>query len=306
MKILSGVIGQFDQPKPKFPPQVTTRNNHTHYSIPAQNGNYSLLHVVTEQVNAYYVAVTNNSNDDLITIVKSSPHSCVFISLKNTFQFQCKLPNQRKILLHDHNSIYINSIDLFIEIPIQKKNEHSLFILTFPYQQNLPTMSKTSTPIDLPTMEGLKQVNEKIQLTQNEWCNLLANFKLEKLIEKETQKSKGIVTYGMGKKMYVVKNYLETNFLKSDLTLDNIAKETGININTIKAHFRDIYGHTVHDYINILKMQQAKKLLRDNTADKISAIAEHLGYDVSTFNRQFQAHYNMTPTEYKEKNSNNK
>jgi two-component system response regulator YesN len=59
-------------------------------------------------------------------------------------------------------------------------------------------------------------------------------------------------------------------------------------------------GETFINYVVNLKMNEAKKLLK-NSSFKIYEISEKLGYkDVNYFSKNFKRIFNVTPSEYRE------
>lgn len=91
---------------------------------------------------------------------------------------------------------------------------------------------------------------------------------------------------------YVTENY------NSKITLDNLCFLFGTNKTTLCKSFRKEYGITIINYINTLKIREAKALLRKNQMS-ITLIAEHLGYEsVHYFCRHFKKQTGLSPTDY--------
>ncbi|MCM3748800.1 AraC family transcriptional regulator [Paenibacillus pasadenensis] len=64
--------------------------------------------------------------------------------------------------------------------------------------------------------------------------------------------------------------------------------------------FRSVLGMTPSDYVTRARLQRAKQKLLEHRDAKIGDIAEQAGYpSVSYFNKRFQEHEGMTPTEYR-------
>ena len=91
---------------------------------------------------------------------------------------------------------------------------------------------------------------------------------------------------------YITENY------NTKITLDNLCFLFGTNKTTLCKSFRQEYGTTILNYINSLKVREAKSLLRKNQLSA-TQIAESLGYEsIHYFCRQFKKSTGQTPTEY--------
>lgn len=98
----------------------------------------------------------------------------------------------------------------------------------------------------------------------------------------------------------IVNNIIE--FMKLNLeknyTFDDICLEFGMGKTHLKTVFKEATGQGVMSYYRTLKIEEAKKLIREGKSN-FTEIAEKLGYDsVHYFSRSFKNHTNMTPSEY--------
>ncbi|MBB6635676.1 response regulator transcription factor [Cohnella thailandensis] len=97
-----------------------------------------------------------------------------------------------------------------------------------------------------------------------------------------------------------VHSYIQEN-LHQDLSRDDIAHSVYRNPAYLSRLFRKETGLSLTDYIAQVKIERAKKLLTD-TNDKISNIAEGLGYmHFSYFAKLFRKATGLTPQEYRKK-----
>ena len=92
---------------------------------------------------------------------------------------------------------------------------------------------------------------------------------------------------------YVKGNYHE------DIKIQDLAKVCGIS----ETHFRRIFQECMNmgpnDYINVIRIQEASRLLLKSFAT-MEEIAFQVGYgDVSTFTRNFKKMFGMTPYQWK-------
>ncbi len=91
---------------------------------------------------------------------------------------------------------------------------------------------------------------------------------------------------------YITENY------NTKISLDNLCFLFGTNKTTLCKSFRQEYGTTILNYINSLKVREAKALLRKNQLSA-TQIAETLGYEsIHYFCRQFKKATGQSPTEY--------
>ncbi len=89
------------------------------------------------------------------------------------------------------------------------------------------------------------------------------------------------------------------NNLYGKLTIGDIARQVGKSESTVKNLFARFQPGGVMRYYNNLKIQEAKRLIRENRYT-LAQIAELLCYDSAQyFSKCFKASTNMTPTEYK-------
>ena len=93
--------------------------------------------------------------------------------------------------------------------------------------------------------------------------------------------------------------YLEKH-LGEQLTIEQISRDNLIGVSQLKKLFRLYQGSGVIEYINHLKINSAKQMIR-NQQMNFTQIADALGYaSIHYFSRQFKKITNMTPTEYSE------
>ena len=96
-------------------------------------------------------------------------------------------------------------------------------------------------------------------------------------------------------------NYIEQNFLDGKISVNHLAKISGISESYLKKLFIKKFGMPPSKYIIQLKLNHACDLLRFDTY-KISHISNICGYDnVYYFSRQFKKHIGITPSEFRKK-----
>ena len=91
--------------------------------------------------------------------------------------------------------------------------------------------------------------------------------------------------------------YME-NHLSSQLTIDQLCKDTLIGRSKAQKIFHDRHHCGVINYFSAMKITAAKELIRSNSMN-FTQISEHLGYtSIHYFSRQFKKITGMTPSEY--------
>lgn len=91
--------------------------------------------------------------------------------------------------------------------------------------------------------------------------------------------------------------YLQENMGES-LLLDDICNEFYLSKTYLKRFFKNETGYTVMAYLKALRMEEAKKLIRENNLS-FTEIAQKLGFDsVHYFSTSFKKHEGFSPSEY--------
>lgn len=92
--------------------------------------------------------------------------------------------------------------------------------------------------------------------------------------------------------------YIETH-LEDKITLDYLSKKTGYSIYHLSRKFKEEVGYSIVDYINKVKIEQAKKMLM-TTLEPIEEISGRLGFGSrSYFSSLFKEEVGQTPTDYR-------
>ncbi|MBQ7039546.1 MAG: AraC family transcriptional regulator, partial [Clostridia bacterium] len=97
-----------------------------------------------------------------------------------------------------------------------------------------------------------------------------------------------------------IQNFLERN-CSNPISLEQIAKEMGMDKFTLCKHYKKETGKTVMDTLKSVRMRRAKRLLRYGF-EPISEIGKQCGYDsVSYFIKNFREETGCTPLQYRQK-----
>jgi AraC-like DNA-binding protein len=94
---------------------------------------------------------------------------------------------------------------------------------------------------------------------------------------------------------------LATRYADSELDLDTVVAETGVNRNKVNDVLKAEMGYTFTAYLNKLRLTEASRLLVENTSASIAEIAYSVGYKSSSyFNKLFKEEYQCTPKAFRE------
>lgn len=100
--------------------------------------------------------------------------------------------------------------------------------------------------------------------------------------------------------IYKVKKYIENHF-QENITLKSLANEFYMNPVYMGQLFRKTYGIYYKDFILEVRMNEAKRLLRQ-TDMRVYQVAESVGFgNADYFVTQFEKYVGITPTQYRKK-----
>ncbi len=95
----------------------------------------------------------------------------------------------------------------------------------------------------------------------------------------------------------MIVNYM-LDHISRNITIDELVRYSGSNKTTIAKVFRNTFNMSIMEYFINLKVDAAKKYLREDNYN-ISQISDLLGYSgIHYFSRQFKKVTGMSPTEY--------
>ena len=87
--------------------------------------------------------------------------------------------------------------------------------------------------------------------------------------------------------------------LTETFSLDDLAERFALSKRTLIRRFKQAVGDTPLNYLQRLRVEQAKRLL-ETTSNSLDAIVAQVGYgDVSSFRRLFQQLTQLTPKDYR-------
>lgn len=98
-------------------------------------------------------------------------------------------------------------------------------------------------------------------------------------------------------------DYIQKN-INGPLTVEELAKEAGLNVNKLQQGFKILYGDTVNRYVQKARFKLSKDLML-NTDYNISEIVSRIGLtSKSYFSKIFKEEYGISPSEFRDKNTN--
>ena len=93
--------------------------------------------------------------------------------------------------------------------------------------------------------------------------------------------------------------YIDANYSK-EITLYSISKHVMLNASYFSNFFKSQTGECFSDFLLKVRMEYAKKLLKNNPSMKIQTICENVGYKSQPyFYKVFQAYTGYSPAEYR-------
>lgn len=148
-------------------------------------------------------------------------------------------------------------------------------------------------------LEHALQLNDRLIKELDKTPELKEKFNLiEKFVRKyidlihEKKKVKNLeITQEV--KEYILDNYSEK------LTLDQISSQVYLSSSHLSKIFKEVTGITIMEYVNQIRLREAKKLLR-KTEMPLNKIAEISGYyDASYLSKVFKKEVGITPGQYR-------
>ncbi len=122
--------------------------------------------------------------------------------------------------------------------------------------------------------------------------------------DKKTEPKRQILRKSEMIKIQKAAGLLKAN-LSSPLTITALAKEIGTTPNKLQVGFRHIFGLTINNYLNKLRLEYARDQLMIGDLN-ISEITDRIGIaNKSYFSRIFKAKYQLNPKEFAKKLSEN-
>ena len=144
----------------------------------------------------------------------------------------------------------------------------------------------TSAPIKRYTVSLLEAFLSRLDILHGENKKLIFREPLKVTTQVNDQKIS-----------FEIKQYL-VQHLSTSITLDGLAEELGVSINTAMHAFRKDVGMGIMAYFSKLKIEKAMQLIREGELS-FRSVSERLGFESPEyFSRVFKKQTGLTPTEY--------
>lgn len=99
------------------------------------------------------------------------------------------------------------------------------------------------------------------------------------------------------RRVYLMNEYIHANF-KNSITLDELSKACSLSKYYALRCYQKIYHITPYKKITMLRLEEAKRLIKNGWTISEAAIETNFS-DSRSLSKQFKAHFSMTPSQYK-------
>lgn len=158
------------------------------------------------------------------------------------------------------------------------------------------------SPLNLPSLKNLER-----NPCSRFGCEQLIKIYLEQMlihmiregthVKKEVKLSSSVKERSEEDMLKKIKSYLEQN-VRTNLSFDDVCRFSSLSRTYLKVLFKEKTAMSVMEYFRALKIEEAKKLIREGNHN-FTQIANELGYaSIHYFSRHFKKVTDMTPTEY--------
>ncbi len=151
-------------------------------------------------------------------------------------------------------------------------------------------------PYDVPNIRDMKK-REDFPFGADQMLKLKFEMFLIELIRSTETGASEQNTLHTDAKIDEIFTYVTNNY-KEKITLDDLCFLFGTNKTTICKSFKEAYGDTVINYINKLRIKNAKRLMREGELN-LTQLSARVGFSsIHYFSKIFKSYENKSPTEY--------
>lgn len=200
---------------------------------------------------------------------------------------------------HDRVVLYIRP-ELFTELAISPELAEGL---KEPFGWDIPILRLPSPASEAMARMVSEMVDEMVH-PQAGSCLLLRHRSVELLLYAYRNQQLGAVRSAdtepiLHPKTQAVVRYLNDNYQKG-FTLPGVAEAFRISPHYLSRLFKQTTGFTFSDYLNLLRVKEAQRLLRESD-DSITDIAMRAGFsNFSHFGKVFKRTVNASPRQYRQ------
>ena len=154
-------------------------------------------------------------------------------------------------------------------------------------------------PYDIPYDEDMKK-RTNYAFGADQMIRLRLELFLINLVRSHTAKERTAADadYRETDSLREIRQYIDTNY-STNIRLEELCVLFHTNKTSLCGNFRAVYGITILDYINKLRIRRAKILLREGK-ENVTQIAAMTGFNtVHYFSKVFKQYERMPPTEYR-------
>lgn len=160
--------------------------------------------------------------------------------------------------------------------------------------------SAFSTPLNVPSIEQVKRSEQSVfgaeQMIKLYLEELLIGF-IRRTLEASKSNPSSTTKLSKDRIFENLVTYLEAH-IREPLNVSKICSDNLISKSSLQDLFHEKVGSGVMEYFNCLKINLAKRLIREGM-NNFTQIADHLAYSsLPHFSRQFKKVVGMSPTEY--------
>jgi len=117
-------------------------------------------------------------------------------------------------------------------------------------------------------------------------------FKILHYLSRQDETEKSVVDIAV--------NYLKENYMK-EVNMAEVSNMVSMNYSYFSKLFKTQTGMTFSEYLLMLRMEEAKKLLND-PVNRICEVSSMIGYEnAHNFSRAFKSYFGISPKEYRKK-----
>lgn len=180
-------------------------------------------------------------------------------------------------------------LDVFSEQPFQLESEMQSLL------SDIVLKGRTAflPPFDMPRLRDMKKRSDPPFGTDQQLKLSIELFMIQLIQSIGTRKQ----DENLDSRTNNVGEYLDQNF-RENFQLDDLCFLFNTNKTTLCSRFRETYGCTITAYVNRLKIEEAKRLLRHEKYT-VSQISQQLSFSsVHYFSRIFKQYTGMSPKKY--------
>ncbi|SIQ92359.1 AraC family transcriptional regulator [Halanaerobium kushneri] len=125
-------------------------------------------------------------------------------------------------------------------------------------------------------------------------------YRIKKIRKSENRDFKH--TSSLHKTISDIAKYIGQNY-ENEISLGSTADRFSLNPCYLSTKFKEISGFSFIEYLNLIRLKEAKKLLKESDLN-ITEISEAVGFNtLSHFGRMFKKHNDLSPSKYRKVNS---